>query len=341
MVVLMFVMLGSVVMNKKNVLRVAVVGSVFVSVLLRLLFEVKDGDWGWYVTYSNSVPSDHPMIYWILGFFRIFLVDGNLTVFVVEIIVNLFLIFFVFLVIEKLVGNYYFAGLVSFFISWMPVLQDGTPLKSSLGLGMFFMFFYFLLKRDNDFDVVWDTGRVNYKRIIILGVVYGLILLTHVVSTYLVLGLGICYLFRGFKFSREYFMESDFAMRGLYLVFALMGFWVLSQQDFIYNSNSKILFLSNFGIGNLLNNFLVINHTFFIGYEFIVGFSLLFWVLSKFVAGYGKSVKYDFVDWFLFIVCLFLMFGSVPYTKWTFQRFMGIIPYFVWIVFARFIRRVY
>ena len=304
---------------KINKVDCLLIVSIIFNVVFYFINEIKDGDWLWYVKYTVEYPSDHPLVYVLLRFFNFFFHNANYSVLIVEIFSSCLLSVFLYLIIVRLSGNKYISFCLVMLVNYFPFVNDGTPLKSILGLAFFFGFFYILITRNSSFDSRWKTGRFDYVRPILLIIFYLLILFTHVVSSYLVLALWFFYLFRGFKFSRNYLISSDIGLRVLFFSVIGMFFYFLSQFNFIYNSNSKILFLVNFNLYNLITNF------YLVFYSYSIVFFLIF-IISSISLIYYHNIS--FIDLFLLVVVLFLMFGSVPSTRWTFGRFIALLPFF-------------
>lgn len=289
----------------------------FIFVAFFLIVETKTGDWHWYILHSNNIPNDHPLIYILMTGFNSVIRNAEITVYITEIFCSCLLVLSVYLVSFKFSKSHYISLYFAFASFIAPYVNSGTPLKSTLGLALFFVFFYVLIHKSK-------------CKVIGLGIIYLLILFTHVVASFLVLGLITFYLFRGFKINRKYFTESNFSCRMLCLCLVYLMFWIVSQFDFIFNSNSKIFILAQFTMGDLVNSVVVINSSRIILYEIV-------WIVSFIVAVYKRKI--DYVDLFLFFVCGFLLVYSTSYNPDVFGRFMGIIPFFSVLQISRIVSR--
>lgn len=298
-------------------LRLFVISPIFVRLYFKLFSEVKDGDWLWYINHTDIIPNDHVFTYIIINISNFFVKNAQLNLYIVEYVGYCLLFLFMFLALVECSRFYINNGdkfivltsmIITFICSYAFCIYDGTALKFIWGMAFFNLFLYIIFKKR-----CYETKRFIYTKYISLSIVFIIVILTHVVPSLLLVLFLLFYAYRN-VLTCEIAKYKDI---GAFML-ACIIFIFISFSDVFGNSNAKILSMDMLSIHLLVDNFIFINTTPFIIYEIIL---IVFIIVS-----YKKGLI-DYFDVYLCVCVFFILYCSVPYTVYTLQRFMGIIPF--------------
>ena len=248
----------SVTMRQKTVI-VSVLFFCLVMATYITCFEPKDGDFKYYVAGCSIFPLDHPLTFFLLHIINLFTGSAVASVICLQILSFGFLYFMIFLVTKTLTESCIFAFVSCVFPMSFVFTFSGTPLKSVVGLGFFFLSINFLLKYDK---------VKTHKNLLLFFLSALLTVLSHIVTSFLLIAIFSMYLL---KRDKRYLLPFGILTSIVYMASLFIPY---------FESNLKVFIL--FKYSGLESIFVNISAVFFVPIYFMlyvcfVTVVLVFW----------------------------------------------------------------
>jgi len=271
----------------------------FVFALYFVSMATKDGDFLYYISGCSQTPNDHPLTFWFLQITNSVIGNSRISVNFLLVFSFGFTYFLVYKLTEKLSNNLNAAFVACIFCMCFTFTYSGTPLKTIMGLALFFF---------SALALLWFDEKKTKANFILLCLGVLSVFLTHIIATYFIVILFTVYLIR--KRKPRFFIFPLFS--SLVLV---ATFWVP-----YFESNLKVFsLLKHLSIQSVTDNFfLVLEVHMFSGLYAIFLLLIVGFVFSKIKK---RCLNQDFMIYSLFLYALFLLNCGVSY-DFTYRFYM-------------------